>query len=347
MAQPSEIYVDPSVAADSGAGTAGDPFGDLEYGIEQTTFDTTNGTRVNIKAGADEVLAAEISTAMADTGTTIAWVPVEAAPCVFQGYTTVAGDGGKGGISGGGSVSVYSNATRDFINFIDLHCHNTGSAAVLDADNNISVLRCEIDNTTGSGLLLDLSGVVMGCHVHNCGAIGIECLSGFVAFNFLENGTNDFSTAINSSSSQSYRNIIKIDGATDGIVVSEGGILINNSIWSDGGIGQGVRPENVNKLFTVIANNVIEGFSGAGGVGFDLGVSSNVGVVLYTGNAAYDNTTNYTAPSDYVLDTWEPTDQNETLSASPFTDAANGDFSPVDTGAVKEGSLPADFGGGQ
>ena len=46
-----EVYVDPSIAADSGAGTVGDPYGDLEYAIEQTTFDTTNGTRVNIKIG--------------------------------------------------------------------------------------------------------------------------------------------------------------------------------------------------------------------------------------------------------------------------------------------------------
>ena len=43
----SEVYVDPSIAADSGTGTIGDPFGDLEYAIEQSTFDTTNGTRVN------------------------------------------------------------------------------------------------------------------------------------------------------------------------------------------------------------------------------------------------------------------------------------------------------------
>ena len=33
-------------------------------------------------------------------------------------------------------------------------------------------------------------------------------------------------------------------------------------------------------------------------------------------------------------------DSVETLTASPFTNAAGDDFSPVDEGAVKEGSLP-------
>ena len=47
MTTPTELYVDPSIAADSGAGTIGDPYGDLEYCIEQETFDLTNGTRIN------------------------------------------------------------------------------------------------------------------------------------------------------------------------------------------------------------------------------------------------------------------------------------------------------------
>ena len=56
-----EIYVDPSIAADSGTGTIGDPFGDLEYAIEQTTFDTTNGTRLNVKAGTDDFLSKPVN----------------------------------------------------------------------------------------------------------------------------------------------------------------------------------------------------------------------------------------------------------------------------------------------
>ena len=122
-----ELYVDPSIAADSGAGTIGDPYGDLEYCLEQEDYDLTNGIRVNIKAGTDEVVAAELSVAMASTaapGKSVAWVPTQAAPCVFQGYTTAAGDGGKGGISGGGSVSIYSDTALDFVHFVDLQQHH-------------------------------------------------------------------------------------------------------------------------------------------------------------------------------------------------------------------------------
>lgn len=83
-----EIYVDPSIAGDSGAGTIGDPYGDLEYAIEQITFDTSNGNRINIKAGTDEVLAVELGAAI--SGASIS--PSETAPLIFQGYTTTAGE---------------------------------------------------------------------------------------------------------------------------------------------------------------------------------------------------------------------------------------------------------------
>ncbi|KKK65169.1 hypothetical protein LCGC14_2976850, partial [marine sediment metagenome] len=155
MAQPSEIYVRPLDNDTNGDGSIGDPYGDLEDAIKKTTFDTTNGTRVNIMDGATETLVAELSAAMADTGTTAAWTPAEARPCIFQGMTAAgsAGDRGIGIISGGGSVSVYDDAAFDYIAFIDLHCHNTGSVYVIRADQRIAVIRCEIDNTSGGGIL--------------------------------------------------------------------------------------------------------------------------------------------------------------------------------------------------
>jgi len=345
MAQPSEIYVDPSIAGDSGTGTVGDPFGDLEYGIEQTTFDTTNGTRVNIKAGTDEVVAVEISAAMADTGTTVAWAPTITTPCIFQGYTTAAGDGGKGGISGGGSVSVYDDAAFDYVFFIDLHCHNTGSATVIRTDDECGVFRCEIDNTSGNGIQVD-RGLVIGNYVHNVGGEAIRIVfSGNIMFNYIENGTNDCDIALRAGNAGVvYRNIVKIDGASNGIHPTDRQVIMHNSVWSAGGTGQGIAQVN-NVEIQMISNNLIEGFSGTGGVGYDLN-GTNQSVDVYTANASYDNATHYTGPSYYV-DRWASSDTNETLSASPFTDATNGDFSPVDTGSVKEGSLPEDFGDGQ
>ena len=347
MAQPTEIYVDPSIAGDSGAGTSADPYGDLEWAIEQTTFDTANGTRVNIKAGTDEALAVEISAAMADTVTTVAWLPSEAGPCVFQGYTAVAGDGGIGGISGGGSVSVYSDTAFDHVSFIDLHCHNTGSATVIEMDKDCNVIRCEVDNTTGAGIHADLRSSVMSNHVHNCGAIGISLDQGMIAFNYLENGANDFTTAIKAGAVGTlliYRNIVSVDGTSDGIAVAERNFVMNNSVWSNGGTGQGILAATTGQNIRAVMNNLVEGFSGVGGVGFDFS-AGNTRVVIYGGNAAYNNTTDYNSPSDYFIDRLGTSDTNEVLGASPFTAASTGDFSPVDTGSVKEGSLPADFAG--
>jgi len=333
-----EVYVDPSIAGDSGAGSSGDPYGDLEYALEQVTRDTSNGDRFNVKAGTDEVLefALDIVT---DYGT-----PTEAAPLVFQGYTTAAGDGGIGGISGGGSVAIVDLTTLDYVAFIDLHLHNTGSAQIVDLDFNCSLIRCEIDNSTGTGKNIELAwyAVIMGCHIHNH-AGDTSFLAGIAAFNYFENGANDFTTALFCNGvGVAFRNIVKIDGASDGISAGEHAVVTQNSIFSNAGTGSGLVVQHATRPL-LISNNLVEGFSGAGGKGVET-VGNETRVVVYTANSVYDNTTEYEAIDDYVLAEWA---SNETLSASPFTDAVNGDFSPVDTGAVKEGAAPSDFGEGQ
>ena len=226
----SEIYVDPSIAGDSGSGTVGDPYGDLEYAIEQETFDTTNGTRVNIKAGTDEILAADLSTALADTSVSIAWAPGITSPLIFQGYTSAAGDGGVGGISGGGSVGILNNAAYDYTSFIDLHLHNCGAATVVDIDNWCNFIRLEVDNTSGAGLSSDTEGQILDCYIHNVGGIGATVNSGIIARNHLENGTNKFSIAINcAAATMIHRNIVSVDGASDGINIGGTGVVVQNN----------------------------------------------------------------------------------------------------------------------
>jgi len=336
-----EIYVDPSIAGDSGTGTIGDPFGDLEYAIEQTTFDTTNGTRVNIKAGTDEIVAAELGAAMANTGTTVAWAPSEAAPAIFQGYTTTAGDGGIGGISGGGSVSIFFTLT-DHIHCIDLHMHNCGSALICQIDNYSSVIRCEVDNTTGTAVFAGTNSIIRQCNIHNYGLRGIQLEGSIASYNILDGlgATPLYGIELVGNASTVYRNIIRCEGAMDGIVGNGGnyGIITNNSIFSNGGTGAGIGAVGANHEFSEISNNLIEGFSGTGGIGMDLASANSVR--SYGGNSVYDCATAYTAITKHIID---DLGSNETLTVSPFTNATGDDFSPVDTGSVKEGSLPAEF----
>lgn len=337
-----EIYVDPSIAADSGAGTVGDPYGDLEHAIVQTTFDTTNGTRVNIKAGTDEVLVADLLTSLDDTSVSIAWaVPGPQAPFVFQGYSTAAGDGGIGGISGGGAVSIFNKATQDFIVFRDLHLHNTGANNILTFDDKCRVENCELNNTSAKAIDCDSLNMIFRNYIHDIGAEGIISNFGadnFIAWNYLKNGTKSFTTAIDIIGGMTFSNIISLSGTSVGISLGNASSAISNSIYGGGGSGKGVTGRTSSQINSVI-NNLVTDFSASGGFGIHM---SNATVTLQTwgANSFYNNDTDVTAISNGqpILLT-----ANETLVASPFTDAAGGDFSPVDTGTVKEGSYPQTF----
>tara|TARA_R110002012_G_scaffold89951_2_gene220207 strand:- start:848 stop:1873 length:1026 start_codon:yes stop_codon:yes gene_type:complete len=334
-----EIYVDPSINADSGTGTIGDPFGDLEYAIEQTTFDITNGTRVNIKAGTDEVVAAELGAAMANSVTTPAWAVSNTAKAVFQGYTSVAGDGGIGGISGGGSSPVFFTLT-DHIHCIDLHMHNCGSGLICQIDNYCSVVNCEVNNG-GSGLGLGVSSLCENNYVHDFDGTGISGEAGTLITNNIVIGNGDSPLyCINSTGGDVIRNILTVEyTSTSGInVASPYGAIENNSIWANATAGSGITFSAANLFLKSLKNNLIEGFSDTGGKGINFTNQPRIGV--YGANSIYNCATVVTsAPHD----TYKSAGANETLSVSPFTDPTILDFNPVDTGAVKEGSYPNAF----
>lgn len=341
----SEIYVDPSIAADSGTGTIVDPFGDLEYAIKQTTFDTTNGTRVNIKAGTDEVVSVNnaVSVAMADTSVTAEWVPSVTAPLVFQGYTSTAGDGGIGGISGGGLNAIFFN--HSYTHLIDLHVHNCGAAIPIRLAAACSVINCHVENTTSRAIYITNSGVVSGCYVHDCGLYGIDIAQGVVSHNVVtNNGTKTLTRAILIGTNCIVQNnIIQIDSTSDGIVsTSAYGAIDNNSIFSNGGSGAGISFVDTNAYFYSISNNLIEGFSGSGGKGIEI-TGAGLTVAKFGANSIYNCETASDDPTVLPGMVCYDAPANETLTASPFTDAANLDMSPVDTGSVKEGSYPGEF----
>ena len=329
MGTPTETYVDPSIAADSGAGTSGDPYGDLQYALDTVTRDSTNGDRFNIKSGTDEILSSSLSLATyGSPGTT--------SPLIFQGYTTTAEDGGIGGISGNGSVAIWNNTINDYIHWVDLHLHTCGAATIVTVDVRCSFTNCEFDNTTGGGVVTDSACRFFNCYFHNIGAVGIQvAATAIIEGCYFKNETNDFTTAILSTTADSYigSNTLDLDGTSNGIVFSSHRNLIKgNSVFSSAGTGTGI--EITSGYNQILINNICEGFSGTGGIGFDL--QSGADFILYGNNAAYNNATNYNENSDFISDIGN----NETLLASPFTNAGSADFT-IDT-TVKATAYPTD-----
>jgi hypothetical protein len=344
-----EVYVDPSIAADSGTGTIGDPYGDLEYAIEQTTYDTSNGTRINVKAGTAEVLAADLDTAFADIVTTAAWNPTDRRyPAIIQGYTAAAGDGGIAQIDTNGN-GFYNNGTRDIMHFVDLDIYGgCGANKLINCDQYCIIRNCELQGPCTASQFIDIGGysLIDHCYIHNnnvtTDVVFVSTTGAAIRNSTIVVGSGEDPTRIVnlSSGTSCHNNIIIVNDANsiDGIRLTNGGKCWSNSIYSSvAGTGWGIVSDTTSSP-QLCANNLVEGFSGTGGRGISI-ASSNVETF---GNAVYNCTTAYTftndaAPGSYWGD-------NETLTASPFTDAASNDFSPVDTGNVKEGALPQTFG---
>jgi hypothetical protein len=336
----SEVYVDPSIAADSGTGTIGDPFGDLEYAVEQTTFDTTNGTRVNVKAGTAEVLAADLDTAMNNTVTTPAWVPSLTAPAVFRGYSSVAGDGGVGSIDCN-SFSLFSSG-KNYVYVIELEAYNSGTNNLISLGSYALVNRCKLHDCNGSYAASVSAGEISDCFIYDFDVFGISVGTGRELRNFVWDG--DRVATVNllvGNNVLCADNICRIDQAAGaGINVNHGSTVINNSVWAGNTAGGAGIYSNVGRQGIIVLGNLVEGFSGAGARGIDLSATSSVSLV--GGNGVYNCTSDYVAAPVVMRDLGD----NEVLTASPFNDAANGDFSPVDVGNVKEGALPQVIGGG-
>lgn len=336
MGAPNEYYVDPSIAAASGAGTIGDPWGDLQHALDNITRDSSDGDRVNVKAGTDEILSAAID--LATYGS-----PSQFGPLIIQGYTSVAGDGGVGGVSGNGSVAIVSSAPNG-VALIDMHLHNCGSAAALTLGNDIYIFRCEVDNTSGLGITISGAAIVRGNNIHNIGGVGLDINGpGIYEDNYFANGTNDFSACIDANGEFEpviiSRNIMSIDGASDGIVNAPDGLgtIKNNSILSAGGTGTGIQVNTSSELGLEVINNLVEGFSGTGGIGIDY----TNHLVLLGANAVYNCATAYDGTASVSLDLGD----NETLGASPFAKSGADTFAnrltyfaPVDTGNVFGGA---------
>ena len=320
MGAPSETYVDPSIAANSGTGTIGDPYGDLQYALDTMTRDSTNGDRINIKSGTAEVLTGSID--LTSYGTTSFTAPI-----IFSGYTSAAGDGGIGEIDGNATYSVVNNSAYENMFFINLRMGNCGSSDVLLLDRFVGAYNCEIYGTSGDGFRATGGYTdLIRCWIHNIGGRGVYSTTShyrIIGCYFSNDGGNSFTAAIQQSSVNSVtvvNNFFNLDSTSEGIGVNNWGVatVLGNSLLTSG-TGRAIFSNSLGS--GPFINNLIEGFS----EGIDtLAAGGSNGVLPFAlQNAFYDCTTDISSDREIVLSL-----DNESLVSSPFK---------------KTGSLPTDF----
>lgn len=334
MAAPTMYYVDPAINANSGTGTIGDAFGDLQYALNTITRDATNGDQINIKAGADEILAASLT--LATYGT-----PTADAPLILRGYTATANDGGKGEIDCNGATMLA--ATSYSLILIDLIIHNFGNNNGINTTAAVFflVINCEIHKGASSPdtkfLLYNSTSSftqrVIGCYLHDAGINGYGARTSIAVGNYVKNCPNGIDANLTIGNIANDCGVISIRWN------DSYGTHIGNSIYSSvaaTGIGLDLS-SGATRRGGVGINNIIEGFSGAGGKG----INGSGDIFLLGYNAFYNNAT-----AESLGDVYIDLGNDATLAASPFTNPAGGDFSLLTSvvGAV-DGAFPGTWYG--
>ena len=310
MASPTNHYVDPAIAADSGTGTIGDPFGDFQYALNTITRDATNGDQINVKAGTTEFMAGAVDL-------TAYGVPVHASPLIVRGYTAVANDGGFAVIDGANLGYAFTTPTN-WTHVRNLHMKNVGANYAFYFGVGSSVDDCEVEGATGTyAVRVGNYSQVMNSYIHDLGGTttGIYAAS----YNRIEGNFVDIiyrAIYLNISSHASF-NVFKVSGtATDAVwSTNVGNTVVGNSIYHATGNGSGSGIYAPSTQYGVhIRDNIIEGFNGTG-EGIYTGTS-----ISYIGNNRFFNC------SPNITGTARIMEDNLTLAASAFADPASNDF---------------------
>lgn len=329
-----DYFVSPANGSDStGDGSIGTPWASTQFALDNIT-QGASGDDIHIQEGAADVLTAQLSLSAYGT-------PTAAKLLTIRGYVSAARDGGRGEIDGDGSYSVYaanSNSNKSYINFIDMKLGNCGGNVVIRFREQSMLLRCEVwGSTQNTAVQFDHTmNRFIGCYFHdlsgtaNIGGAGDKAL--FYGCTFVS-GAGLYALQQGDNNPVFVRECVFVLNKPTGTLTAiqaKGGAIDGNTIVSlVANTGKGIDLVGGTLNYHVVSNNMIAGFSGAGGVGISLGASANS--VIYGGNAFYNNATNLndSSPSVYQIA------PDIALAADPFVDAGNGDY------RVKDASLAA------
>lgn len=241
-----------------------------------------------------------------------------------------------GDIDGGGTNSIFDSTSIDFLHFVYMRLHNTGSNRIVQFNNHCSVIGCIVENTTADAIEGDDNIYVRDTYLYNIGGIGIRANIGFITqCTFRNHSTNKFSTVCQAITRNLFvveECIFFLDGSTVAIHTDTGTIARHNSIYYNTGTGDGILTVSGERPWE-ITSNIIEGISTTNGDGFDI-----TDVFIYGKNAAYNNDTDYDVSGHVVIALGD----NEILLESPFNAAGSDDLTIKDIGNLRAGGYPTD-----
>ena len=338
-----EWYVRPDDNDTNGDGSSGDPYGDFQALLDNEAMSSSGGTRINVsdQNGTHEILAAVL-----DFATTffVTNSPGLNNRLIIEGYTSAAGDGGIGILDGNALYSIAILNTKSYITLRNLRLTNCGSATYMFRGGlNCVVENVECDDHTGSvGINLGNYSIITNGYFHNTANIAAQLTIGCVIRCRFEDGTNKFTGCLSSTAPFLFVEDCTFwcnsTGTTYVILHRDQVIVKNSSFYNNAACTNPcIKANATSQPLGIIENNLFEGWSGVGGACIEAASASQSPIVR--GNR-YSNVTAFLTNSGQVI----LAEDNSVTTASPFTDAANKDFRPVDADGVKEGSVPAGIG---
>lgn len=309
----------------TGNGTIGTPWKTIQKAFNTITRNSTDGDRVNVKAGTAQVLSAALT--LATYGT-----PTLAAPLYLEGYTSAQGDGGIGDINGNAGNFNMWTSNYNYRHIRNMIMRNTGNAVIFNGATFSTLYNCELHTSSnGAPIVLSHYNRMVNCYVHGMtGAIPVtlsgngNCILDHCLIDHTYATTSGIAVSNGNDATRVSNCIVIARTSAIGIRTGQRREVQNCAVWSNGGNGIGIQVVATNQEAVGISNCVIAGFSGSGGIGLDVSASGLVCSLLGP-NIFYDNDTDMSGSPKVVI---RQTDT--TGGGAPFANPGSGDFTLAD-----------------
>jgi len=329
-----EYYVRPTNGSDvAGQGTShATAYQTLNFAVSDIT--STHG--VNAGTRSDRINICDEATAVVTSNVTYT---SQLYGRTYEGYTSVAGDGGIGVLNMGttGGTARYFNS-RTYTNFKNLEIFGGLNPLRLSSGTAQNV---KIHDTASGCIDLATNAMLIDCEAYNINNFFVTATSGqctIIGCKFWPgtgSGISGIGIALGFNSRVS-RTIVDIGTGTNNAIQCNSSInMIDGcSIVSRGNASTSSHAVRVSSIQTTISNCLIQGWSATGQVAIQT-TGSTYNIFSVSNNAFYDNDTDY--PTGSVMSASD----NENPGASLFVDLASDDYTPANIGNIRNGSYGA------